>query len=447
MIYFLTTLCFICLVAFLLWRRQSVASPSVIWCASFLLAIGSAWIGQAIWDNLELSIVASLTFVFSSILFVCASLVTEYAAANQFLSYGKKNEKILNLPILSRSSIMLICLFVGIVGFMYFFNVKEIVDKNAGAGVDYLSVVEKYRDYTISVAKGRLESVGQISLLVSFLFRCVEVLGVYVLANFIFLTSEQRKGVWRRYALCIALVALVLYVPTGSRSPLVHYIIAGFILVVLCFRMRSGKITPRLVTRTVIVLAITLVGFTLLSLLRGEIMRLGLIGYLSFFFGSGVASFNQVLDSGLLSEMAYPFTGVINLVDKIGIEIQVPEVQGVWIPYKGYDSNVFTALSSYYEYFGLSGVMLYVICVAFVMSLLYLAATKTQKVTWIATYAFFGYVIFDAIRNDALSGLVGVPLIEYVVLLIVVPAALRRINKVFFIDSHINRLRSKGDDV
>lgn len=343
-----------------------------------------------------------------------------------------------NLPALSIPTVLIVCLFALLTCFLYYSDVQEIVKNSIDENADFFTTIEAYRNYTIGIARNNVEEVGKISTLSSLCFRAIEVVSVYIVANFFFLSNEARKKTWKRYAICIALLSLVLFFPTGSRSPLVHLIVAGFVIGGLQFKFARKKFSLQLTIRIIILLLVLLGLFALLSIIRGESMRLGFVGYISFFLGSGIASFNQVLDADMLNSMALPFTSLLNLINRFGIETGELS-QAPWISYEGYDSNVFTALSSYYAYSGLLGTLAYCIVIAIVMTLLYLKAVNTKKIIWVSTYAFFGFVLFDAIRTDALSTLIGVPLVEYVIFLAIVPILLMKTDAFFKGDRGILR--------
>lgn len=426
MIYFFTTVCLLAMLILLLARKKGFVSPSVLWCGSFFFALTAAWMGQSQWGGVELSSTMALLLILSVAVFIFISLLMEKTLIHEISCGADVRTLKQNLPVLSLSTIGIICLFALFTCSIYFSDVHEIVKDSVEENADVFTIIEAYRNYSIGLMKGNVEEVGKISTFSSICFRALEVVAVVILANFIFLDRKEKRMSWKRYSFCMALIVAVLFFPTGSRSPLVHLIIAGFVLVGLYLKLTGKKLSLRFAMRAFLLIILVLGLFALLSVLRGESMRLGIVGYISFFLGSGIASFNQVFDSASLAMMPVPFTGVMNLVNKLGGEIEAPE-QGLWISYEGYDSNVFTAFSSYYAHFGLAGVIAYCVALAVIVSLVYTKALNSRSLVWVSVYAFFGFVIFDAIRSDALGGLLGVPLIEYVFFLIVIPAALFRI--------------------
>lgn len=413
----------------LLARRKGFVSPAIIWCASFSAALIAAGIGQFLWDDLELSAAVAFILLMGVIIFVGVSLLIEKACLADSSQKSTKSTTLSHLSAFSGFTIAAICFFAIFTCVVYFRDVQMIVNNLAGKEVDLSATIEMYRNYTIGLMRGTVEEAGKISPLASISFRALEVIGVYVLANFIFLPNELKKKTWKRYSVCIALIAFVLFFPTGSRSPLVHYVIAAFVLIGLYFKIEGKKVTLRMVVQALLVCGIILCAFAVLSIIRGENMRLGILGYLSFFLGSGVASLNHVIDLTMLASLSDPFAAFYEVIGKIGIEISSQD-QALWVSFVGYDSNVFTAFANYYAAFGLVGVAFYSILLALLASSVYVAALKVRGVTWVASYAFFGYVLFDAIRSDALSSLIGVPLVEYVFFLITIPVLLAKINEI-----------------
>lgn len=324
---------------------------------------------------------------------------------------------------LSTQMLVGVCLFAIAVCFLYVEGIRGILANLSYADGGFWDAIANYREVVILSSKGRLEGdYGKIPLLASVGFRALEVVSVYVVANYLFLPKNVRTRQLRRYAPAFLVVCLVLFLSGGSRSPIVHFAIAAIVIAAVRFdKEPHQRITLQAAVRLALVAVILLALFALLSFVRGEELRQGLLGYLSFFLGSGVASFGYAFDGDMLWQLSEPFQALDSLIGKV---VPLPADEGLaplWIDFEGNSSNVFTAFSSFYAHYGVGGVLSYCILLALVMTWLYSRAYYAEQLNWVVAYGFFGYVLFDSIRADALSSLVGVPLSEYVVLLWIVP--------------------------
>lgn len=435
--YVLTFLILGFLLVYAVASRKPYSSPAFLWIASFFVATSCALIGQLIWDNEPLHEYIAITIICSTILFVGVyTLVNHFSSAS--LSSGNTHSVQFQdtQPFTIRQTV-LICVFGLVVLCVYLYDVQQILILNGWErSIGILDIVNNYREYVISVSKGSMEDAGgRISLFSSIGYRAYEVVLTIAAVNFFFLEKTQKKENWAKYFIILILGGGVLFLAGGSRSPLMHLFIAVLVAWLVSKELMSVRLTASTAFRLILVIVILLVLFSALSLVRGEQAREGgLIGYLTFFFGSGITSLNHAYIESLMSSMLDPLSSLRSLIERIGLGSVDEGIQWPWINYVGNSSNVFTAYSSYLKVAGLFGALVYAVFVSGVFSLLYKKVKQKSDMRWVIVYCFFSYVLIDGIRSDALSSLIGIPLIEYGILLYFLPMLFK---------SNLN-LRQKG---
>lgn len=424
MLYFALCIILACGLISLRLLREGLSSPAMIWVASLLLCCAAAFAGQFLWDNLPLGIDAFLIIVAAALVFATASVLVSTlllkprtATARNCLSC----EPPLPLWFLGAVGMLAIATFI-----IYSNDVQAIVRSYGSESTGLMQAIGSYREFTIQEARGLVgNDYGKISVVASVMFRALEVALVVVSYNFIFMSSEDRKRYWVPFGLVILVSCGSMFLSSGSRSPIVHFAIAVIVLVAFSYD-RSGKsVKLGVVFRWLGIAVLVLALFSFASVVRGEEMRLGLLGYLSFFLGSGLTSLNHMLSDQLLQQAPDVFSALTSMLSKV---VELPQGDSsapLWIDYLGYSSNVFTGFSGFFAHSGFLGVIGYCGTLGIVFALLYTQAANSSAPAFVMAYGFFAYVLFDVIRADAISSLIGVPLIEYVLLIAIMSWAYR----------------------
>lgn len=393
-------------------------SPFAIVVVSFILALIGSLIGDHIWgitvngdQSVSIIIIGLLSFSIGSL--VVTLINGKYRIAPISSSELNCPSYILN----NRATLIALTIIIGTI-YIYFSDIRRLVSSIGYSG-NILEIISIYRNYIIQSQQGAVfDTTSQISALSGFLFRCVEVIATFVVINYVFLDSDRRKRYASQYIAIILASVAAFFLCGGSRSPIIHYVIAGIVAIGIKYTREHAVIPLAQIVKFVLALILILSVFVGLSTIRGEELRLSIFGYITFFFGSGISSLNYVLSTA--NEYAPSFlSSLYDLLDRLGIT--TPQISNnIWIQFDGYSSNVFTGFFPYYTQGGLLAVAVYGLCLGIVFTLLYMRASKSDNVIWTVTYCLFAYALFDLIRADALNALIGIPLFEYLIILITI---------------------------
>ncbi|WP_289835436.1 O-antigen polymerase [Collinsella ihumii] len=398
--------------------RQELASPISIFTISFLCAIGSSLCGKYIWDNIGDQSKTILVLATGIASFLIVSIIVGCIKPRVF------GQNVRALVLTEDQAIIvphykLIILLCVITFMVYYADIKSIANELGFSG-GILDTLSRYREYVIQSAQGREYSVeGSISFVAGLLFRVLEIVSAYALVELIFLKEKVRKRYYKKYCIILILIFITFYLCGGGRSPIVHLILCIICAAGLYLTKNRIKIDLSFTAKIVCAVIVTLIIFIVFTYFRGETLKLSPIGYITFFFGSGVSSLNAAFSHNDTYSITI-FSSFIDLISKIYPNIidklDISSIQP-WIRFDGYSSNVFTGFYGYYSHFGLLGVTIYAIISGALFSLLYERALKSERLDSIVIYCFYIYIIFDMIRTDSFGTLIGVPLIEYMLCL------------------------------
>lgn len=204
----------------------------------------------------------------------------------------------------------------------------------------------------------------------------------------------------------LLLLSSVFVLSTGSRSTILFYIIAY----IACYSIMSIKngASPRKVALRVALYGIlaALIGslvFFLMGGLVGRSTSSGIVRYVSFYFGSGIPAFQQLLDCSA-PEVTVPglrsFYYAYSLLYKLGIISNFPGYSLGWINLGGLDCNVFTGFARYYFDFGLAGVVILSLASGLILSAIYLIARITFSPSWVLVLCYLTPRFFDMAREE-----------------------------------------------
>ena len=400
--------------------RAGLGSPATIWLVSLFLCCVSAFIGQLLWDDLSLEPDLFIVILVTAAAFVIVALLIAGMLREDKGNNGDNVDRAYENP-LPTWFLAAVCLFA-IATFLAYSHDVQVILRNYGSDFSGLmQAIASYREYTVQSAQGQIDGdYGKISFVASVMYRALEVVIVFVAFNFVFMSSSNRKKLWPLYAAVVVVVCGAMFLTSGSRSPIVHFVISVIVLVALKCDFFGKTISLATALQWTAVALAVLVLFSVASVIRGEQMQMGLVGYLSFFFGSGLTSFNHMINDQLLAQAPSAFPAFSDLISKV---VEVPgenEVVSLWISYPGYSSNVFTGFSRFYAEAGFLGVFAYSGVLALAFSALYGKVIASKQCGFIVAYSLLGYVVFDVIRVDTLGALLGIPLIEYMGIVAVV---------------------------
>lgn len=420
-------LVFVCLCAWmvsLVISRSDLFAPASLLCAGMFVSSLLAVVGRASWNTVEMSetvflvvLVGITSFLFGCALVeqVCAmgvsSSTTSPAASRPlagslFGALGRVFSRGLGDVALWKYAVICAMVLAGIA-----LRVQETTElarelgAASGSFPDMVAAVHSQVELVFTT-----ENLGSD---VSFSFLCNQLDKVANVCGFIacFLLVDAfsaHKGAAQKIAPCI-LVALagVQRLVSGGRGSMLYWLIA-LCLFIWISRPHTDAAGESRLLATLGALGVTAtvaaVAFWAASALVGREAQTGLVDYFSFYFGCGVPSFSEVIDTADtgLDQAGNLFYGVSTFLYRLGVTSELPIYSIDWIELGEHSSNVFTGFSRFFLAFSHPGVVVFSALTGVVLTMIHRGVLKER---WPLGCVFLGMLagnVFDFAREEYL---------------------------------------------
>lgn len=216
----------------------------------------------------------------------------------------------------------------------------------------------------------------------------------------------QRKPKQVTGALMLFLLSSVFCFVTGSRASIAYYVIAFIIILFICL-LRENRSPKKLAflffAACVVAAAVGALAFYFGVALVGRTATSGLVEYISFYFGGGLPSLQNILDVGNLPYLTpglRTFYYLFSIPYKFGIISEYPSYSIAWVDMGGHASNIFTGFARFYLDFGYLGVVLLSFVSGILLTLLWRAAVRRGAPILLVLVGFLGSQAFDFAREE-----------------------------------------------
>ena len=385
-------------------NQKDVLSPSFISCVAYMLCDICAIIGKLSWNNIVISWKVIGIMMIGLLAFICA----EFIVRKIYNKKAKKTDKIKEDKILKVekwkiiSSIILIIIEI----ILMFVEIRRIVVATGFDGNNILEMFSFYRDKSQLFSNELVNKGLKINIIVSQLNKLCTVLGMIYI--YIFLKNIINKDKIKNNIVYIIPVILccVLALMTGSRTQILKYVIATFIMgFILLSKKDSLKILLKkvLIIGTVLLVIILPLFYATLPLL-GRKQDKDFIPYMTFYLGTSIPSFESYLNNPPAKSKQFgseSLRGINSLLNKLGIVDEVTPVSREWTKFPGSNySTVYTAFRRYLQDFGIVGVIVCQFLFGAVFSIIYLYAKNKENGIWLIFYGMYSYMLIDQVRDE-----------------------------------------------
>lgn len=404
---------------------KELLSPGPIVAASMLVSALLSAYGARSWNNVVLRSDLALILLASTAFFILGTKLARAVLIKRW-DNGTSGLVAQQLRISWFVPLVLAC-FIVVPTFVRVVETFRLANELGIEGTDFMSLVATVREETSGLVTGEYSGfdVGY-----SFLSRQLDKLmngAVFSAAILIPVSLAFGKG--KKVPLSLTAVFLVgcaASLLSGGRYMLIMYCLALLLTSWICALHNNKNRTTTEVSLKFAVVILCLCSaasllFFLLSFLLGRTIQGTAANYISFYFGCGIPSFQEIINQGI-DPYGIPgfntFHEQMTFLSKFGLLENLPGYSSFWINFDGYSSNVFTFAYRYYSDFGVIGALALSALGGSVYELLYRVSTsRAGNIVLLAIYPVVGCHLFDVCRDEKLFATLLSP--NYLLILLV----------------------------
>ena len=419
---------------------RDILSPTVVSCAAFFVSILLALIGLLSWnDQAELLPTTAVICVVGLLSFFIGEFLARRIIRKK--NNGEKDkEETLKIIQLHSIVYLSLALFIIVTTIILVLEIKKVCAAFGFEGGSMPELLAFYRSKTSLFSNELLSNGIDISFIPKQMKKIVDCL--FIVLGFIgvnnYLSNKNNKK-----AYLIPLILAILCVPSsflanGGRSMFMHMIISILIIVLLMIRWTRRQKNSVANNKKIIIAAsvaaiVSGLSFYALSPIVGRKTNSDLVTYISFYYGTPVASMNKKIASGDIGDNEIggkTFYGVYSTLNRYGIIDYKKPSSDDWVTHNSYHSNVYTSFWSYYSDFGIIGVIVCQTVFGFCVSYIYVSMNNSRRPKYlIFVYAYYSYVLIDQVRGEHFYSLLSSTTLVYLVIFYLIYTLLIKENK------------------
>lgn len=363
-------------VSFLLWfsymiNNKDIISPSVLLCAAYFVSVVSAIYNIEAWNidfqfNTYTVIMTGLTAFVLTEWIVNTGSQKKYSIANKL----KTTERTSNSIHIQNCKTILVILFDIVVLYLYFKEVYRIslLGGNTGGIATMMTFYRNIHSYSINLLPGE-----DISTIVTQLANVVAVLGyVYLFVlihNTVYVKDKLSRNL--KYVLPVMLYVVLTFI-NAARINLIYVVAAALVLSYVMLQRRTGwqvRLNFKYIKIGLICMFAIFITFSFSRGLVGRLSEASTIDYVTSYAGGSVQLFNSYLQNPPISDGHFgseTFIGLQKLFYKMGLSDYQRLVHLEFRTSGSLLGNTYTALRRYYQDFGLFGMVVCQMILAFI---------------------------------------------------------------------------------
>lgn len=385
-------------------NKKDIMSPSFISCVAYILCNICSILGRFTWNN----VIISWKLIGIITLGLLAFIIGEVIVRKIYNKKIKEQEKITEEEIIriKKWKIIFSIIFIVIEILLMFFEIRRIA-LAAGFGENNIFKMFSYYRNKSQLFSTELVNKGlEINFIVSQINKLCNVLGViyiYMCVKNIINRDKIKNNII--YIIPIILCC-VLALMTGSRTQVIKYVIAFFMIGFILYSKKSSLkifLKKMLIICTSLIVIILPLFYVTLPLL-GRKQDKGFFTYITFYLGTSIPSFENYLNNPPAKNEQFgeeTLRGINSLLNKVGIIDKVTPVSREWTHFPGSNhSNVYTAFRRYVQDFGITGVIICQLLFGMTFSFIYLLARNKKNGIWLIFYGIYSYMLIDQVRDE-----------------------------------------------
>ena len=286
--------------------------------------------------------------------------------------------------------------------FMNVFNLANTLDYESNSIIDIFKYVRynsgAFGSTGIRLGEGSGLLLRQLLKLDSF---CIYGSVIFLTYNIYYKRKKQiiYSSIW-------TMMCWIALFTTGGRGAYINYFLA-IILAYFIIELQNGqnpmKIAMRYIKIGFFVVIVGLPLFYFSSALVGRKAGGNMVDYLTFYFGAGIPSMQQLIDDGVSISNGFgthTFYGVHVFLYKLNLQSELTGFAGYWVSLNGFRSNIYTAWYRYYADFGMLGVIIFPALSGWIYTKLYHFVVEKKNLPMLCLYLSLGVNLFDLSRDE-----------------------------------------------
>lgn len=385
-------------------NNKDIMAPSFISCIAYILCNVCAILGLFTWNNVTISwkLIGIIT------LGLVAFIIGEVIVRKIYNKKIKKEEKITEEDIIKikKWKIILSIVLIVIEIILMFFEIRRIALAAGFNNNNILKMFSFYRNKSQLFSTELVKKGLKINIIVSQINKLCNVLGIIYI--YVFLKNVINKDKIKTniiYTIPIILCC-ILALMTGSRTQIIKYVIATFIIGFILYSKKNSLKTllkKVLIIGTCLIVIVLPLFYITLPLLGREQDK-GFFTYITFYLGTSIPSFENYLNKPPAKSEQFgeeTLRGINSLLNKIGVIDKVTPVSREWTHFPGSNhSNVYTAFRRYMQDFGIAGVIICQFLFGMTFTFIYLVARDKKNGIWLIFYGIYSYMLIDQVRDE-----------------------------------------------
>ena len=398
--------------------KKDVLSVSFISCLVFALSTLAAFIAYKLggfWNYVELH---EKTVMYVIIAMVCVG-IGEYLI--RIFYKNKKNEQNeIKLIEITHFKILICIVFLLITFLLIYFDMSKITNTKVIS-----EMINIYK--TNSAMYNDSDNIEQINFVYTQMYRVSTVIGIIFLYIYVNNMCFNHKLKYNFRFIPPIIISMFLSIFLGGRSSIMRFIVAAFIFFMIIYNKKKKIRLKKFITITILILIIVLPIFYILLGAIGQTTQTSFVNYITFYLGSPIPSFDEYLETSLANEALseqfgeHTFIGIQQILYKLNVIDYYNVYQSEWIDFgNGLKCNVFTGIKTYFQDFGLGGVIIFQILFGMIYTYLYLKG-KNINYKYLIFYGLIGITLIDQFRSEKIFNvLVRIDTIVYIVSIFVI---------------------------
>ncbi|WP_320927368.1 O-antigen polymerase [Hungatella sp.] len=381
-------------------NENDIMAPSVIMCAMFILSTSFAIASIDIWEMRSFEFNAFVILITGIFSFIVGEALYKLPRLKFVLSLPRNRKyEIDEIKPISVQSIILkfFILFDVVMLSWYVIEIKRIVgDRNLSMAI----MAGMYRSMTVHMTVS--DNIDGINSILSQGLKITQVAGLvtaYIFINNIFSGKAEKKQQVRLIILTV--MSILPYLFSANRGEILKVFVA---ILFFCYVIWNQKymwkrnISWKFIRIGIIIIVIGIPAFYFSLKLIGRTTDLGLMEYTAKYVGSSIYMFSLYTENPVSKAIAFGEESLIGLntfLYRLGFNTYVRDVN---LEYRSLHSNVYTFFRRPYHDFGLGGMYVFTIIVAFFFSWLYNGKIKKKRQSenvhiWILIMGYMFYWI------------------------------------------------------
>lgn len=400
--------------------KKDVLSISFISCIIYALSTLAAFISYKIegsWNYVELH---QKTAIYVIISVICIG-IGEFIVRK--LTRKDKNNKREEIKLIKVSDLkILICIaFLVLTFFLIYMDMCRITNVT---GIS--KVINAYKQS--SAMYNDSDNVEQISFLFTQLYRISVAMGIIFLYIYVNNMCYNYKLKYNFRFIIPILSSIATSMLLGGRSAIMRFIVATFIFFIIIYRKKKQIQLFKFIRMGVLILVIVLPLFYMLLGAIGQSTQNNFVDYMTFYLGSPIPGFDEYLQKyseykkGVSQNFGEnTFIGIQQILHKFHIIDYYNVYQSEWIDFgNGLKSNVFTGIKTYFQDFGINGILIFQTLFGIIFTYLYVKA-KNSNYKYLIFYGLISITLIDQFRSEKIfHALIRIDTLVYIFSIILI---------------------------